>query len=290
MSLASVEPAPIRVRGRTFVWGSRTFLMGIINVTPDSFSDGGEAASPEDAANRAFSFEKDGADIIDVGGESTRPFSEPVPESDEMARVIPAIRMIRQGSNIPISIDTQKSGVADAALAAGADIINDVSAMRFDPGMVEVAVRRGAPVVIMHMLGTPQDMQISPSYGDVVSEVAGFLAERARWAEAQGIPRDHIILDPGIGFGKRFEDNLVLIDHIGMIRELGYPVLVGPSRKAFLGVLTGIENPGERDIPTVGAVCAAAIRGADLVRVHDVSTVRPALLVADAVSRGLRHG
>ncbi|MEF3168483.1 MAG: dihydropteroate synthase [Deltaproteobacteria bacterium] len=290
MSLASVEPTPIRVRGRSFVWGSRTFLMGIINVTPDSFSDGGEVASPEDAAKRAFLLEKEGADIIDIGGESTRPFSEPVPESEEIARVIPAIRMIRQGSNIPISIDTQKSGVADAALAAGADIINDVSAMRFDPGMVEVAARRGAPVIIMHMLGTPQDMQISPSYGDVVSEVAGFLAERARWAEAQGIPKDHIILDPGIGFGKRLEDNLVLIDHIGMIRELGYPVLVGPSRKAFLGVLTGIKNPRERDIPTVGAACAAAIRGADLVRVHDVSTVRPALLVADAVSRGPRHG
>jgi len=290
MRLESVEPAPIRVRGRAFVWGSRTFLMGIINVTPDSFSDGGEAVSPEDAAKRAFSFEKEGADIIDIGGESTRPFSEPVPESVEMARVIPAIRMIRKRSDIPISIDTQKSGVADAALAAGADIINDVSALRADPGMAEVAVRRGAIVVIMHMQGTPQDMQIAPSYGDVVSEVAGFLAERARWVEAQGIPGDHVILDPGIGFGKRFEDNLVLIDHIGMIRGIGYPVLVGPSRKAFLGVLTGIKNPRERDVPTVGAACAAAIRGADLVRVHDVSTVRPALQVVDAVSRGLRHG
>lgn len=287
---SSGKPASVRLRGRTFVWGSRTFLMGIVNVTPDSFSDGGEAASPEDATERALSLEKDGADIIDIGGESTRPFSDPVPESEEMARVIPAIRMIRQKTDIPISIDTQKAAVADAAIAAGADIINDVSALRADPDMVEVAVRRGVPVVLMHMRGTPRDMQIAPNYVDVVGEVRDFLEERARWAEARGIPLGRVILDPGIGFGKRLEDNLALIDHIDSIRRLGCPVLVGPSRKAFLGALTGIETPAKRDIPTIGAACAAAMRGADVVRVHDVGIVRPALRVVDAVSRGILHG
>lgn len=259
--------------------------MGVINVTPDSFSDGGKFDDPELAANQARRLVEQGADILDIGGESTRPFSEPVSVDEELNRVIPAIRSIREVTDTPISIDTTKAHVAARALEAGADIINDVSGLRFDPEMADVAVSNGGPVVIMHMRGSPRDMQVSPHYDDVVEEVRSFLAERLEWAVGRGIPEKHLIIDPGIGFGKTFEDNLKLIKHLDKIASLGVPVLLGASRKAFLGAITGLENPEERDVATLGAVAYGVIKGAHIVRVHNVGLTMDVLKVVDAIDR-----
>lgn len=273
----------LAIRGRTFHWGTRTYIMGVINVTPDSFSDGGKFLSPESAGQQAASLIASGADILDIGGESTRPFSEPVAVEEELRRVIPVIRQARKLSECPISIDTVKADVAEAALQEGADLINDVSALRFDPAMAGVAVSYKAPVILMHMKGSPRDMQVNPSYMDVVSEVRSFLKERMAWADSRGIPNGQILIDPGIGFGKTFQDNLVLLNRLTEFVDLGVPVMVGPSRKAFLGAITGIEDARGRDLATLGAVAAAAMRGADLVRVHNVALAREALQVVDAI-------
>ncbi len=272
----------ITIRGRSFEWERRTYIMGVINVTPDSFSDGGRFLHAQAAAEQASSLVRQGADILDIGGESTRPFSQPVPAEEELRRVIPAIEAIRQVTQAPISIDTTKALVAEEALKAGADIINDISALRFDPRMVEVAREFEAPVVLMHMKGTPRDMQINPSYADVLKEVSSFLKERVEWATEKGVQADRIIIDPGIGFGKRPEDNLILINRLDRL-EPDLPVLVGPSRKAFIGHITGIEAPDERDTATLGAVAAAAMRGASIVRVHNVAPVKQVLKVIDAI-------
>ncbi len=252
-------------------------------MTPDSFSDGGKFLSPESAGQQAASLIASGADILDIGGESTRPFSEPVAVEEELRRVIPVIRQARKLSECPISIDTVKADVAEAALQEGADLINDVSALRFDPAMAGVAVSYKAPVILMHMKGSPRDMQVNPSYMDVVSEVRSFLKERMAWADSRGIPNGQILIDPGIGFGKTFQDNLVLLNRLTEFVDLGVPVMVGPSRKAFLGAITGIEDARGRDLATLGAVAAAAMRGADLVRVHNVALAREALQVVDAI-------
>ncbi len=257
--------------------------MGIVNVTPDSFSDGGRFLAPEAAVEQARQLAEHGAAILDIGGESTRPFSEPVSMEEELHRVIPVIRAIRKETEIPISIDTTKAEVARQALAAGADIINDISAFRFDPLMVEVAREHNAPVILMHMKGTPGDMQINPQYSDVVKEVASFLRERVRWAMDRGIKRNRIIVDPGIGFGKGLQDNLALINHVNELRVDDLPVLIGPSRKAFIGTITGIKTPEERDHATLGAVAAAILRGAQIVRVHNVALTAQVVKVIDAI-------
>jgi dihydropteroate synthase len=275
----------LAIKEHTFHWGSRTYIMGVINVTPDSFSDGGKFSSPKEAKQQATSLIAAGADILDIGGESTRPFSEPVTLEEELRRVIPVIREIREISNCPISIDTVKAEVAEAALNEGANIINDISALRFDPKMADVASAFEAPVVLMHMKGSPRDMQVDPYYEDVVVEVKRFLEKRMAWTNSKGIPKEKMLIDPGIGFGKSFHDNLVLINRLWEFTDLGVPVMVGASRKAFLGTITGINEAGERDVATLGAIAASAMRGADLVRVHNVALTRQVLQVVDAICR-----
>ncbi|NDY42841.1 dihydropteroate synthase [Dissulfurirhabdus thermomarina] len=276
-------PAPLVLRRSTFHWGSRTYIMGVLNVTPDSFSDGGRFLDPEAAVEQALALEAAGADIVDVGGESTRPYADPVTEEEELRRTVPVIEAIRRRSDVPVSIDTTKAAVAEAALAAGADMINDVSALRADPRMAETAARHGAPVVLMHMRGTPGTMQDDTHYDDLVGEVHDFLAERVAWAEARGIPRGKILVDPGIGFGKSYQGNLVLLNRLDALLDIGVPVLVGPSRKAFLGAVTGRAAPAERDAATLGAVAAAALRGCHVVRVHDPAPTVDVLKAVDAI-------
>ena len=255
--------------------------MGILNVTPDSFSDGGKFFHREAALRQAERLIESGADILDIGGESTRPFAQPVPEEEELRRVIPVIEAVRERfPEIPISIDTYKARVAEEALSAGADILNDVSALRFDARMKEVVRRFRPPVILMHMKGTPQTMQLDPRYRDLLGGIRGFLRERAETVRALGLSPEKIILDPGIGFGKRFEHNLTLLREVSFFRELGYPLLYGPSRKAFLGEILGKEAR-ERDIGTVAVAVYLALAGVDILRVHNVAWCREALKVIE---------
>jgi dihydropteroate synthase len=256
--------------------------MGVVNVTPDSFYDGGRFFDPEAAVERGLELVDQGADILDVGGESSRPGSDPVPADEELRRVLPVLRGIRRRSGVFLSIDTTKRAVAEAALDAGADIINDISALRFDPSLLGLAASSGAAVVLMHMLGTPKTMQTAPAYADVLAEVGAFLAERTAAAEAAGVDTERIILDPGIGFGKRLEDNLALFNGLSSLAAAGRPVLVGPSRKSFLGALLDLPA-GERLEGTLAASVLSVVRGAHILRVHDVLAVRRAVRTAEAV-------
>ncbi len=275
----------IRCRSKELTWNSQTLIMGVLNVTPDSFSDGGRYLSPEDAMRQAAQLIKDGAHIVDVGGESTRPFSEPVPIDEELKRVIPAIQAIRSFSNCPISIDTTKAKVAERAIEAGADIVNDISGLRMDDLMADLVREKDVPVVIMHMQGTPRDMQKDPYYNDVIREIDDFFLERISFCLKAGISKENIILDPGIGFGKRFQDNLDIINGLAHFTRHGMALLLGPSRKAFLGTITGKETAERRDSATVGAAVACALNGASILRVHNVSAVADALKVVDALKQ-----
>jgi len=259
--------------------------MGVLNVTPDSFSDGGRFLHPERAVEQGLRMAEEGADILDVGGESTRPYARHVSEQEELDRVIPVIQILRQELRIPISIDTVKAGVAQEALEQGAAMINDVSAFRLDPAMGRVAARAGVPVVLMHMKGTPRDMQDRPDYKDLISEIVDFLRDAMQRAVGAGVAADDIILDPGIGFGKTFDHNLQILRDLRRFSSLGRPILVGPSRKAFLGHLLNKEA-AERDAGTMGAVAAAALNGAHIVRVHNVGMAVETLKVIDAIKRG----
>lgn len=262
----------------------RAILMGVVNVTPDSFSDGGRFMGAEAALEQARKLAAEGAGIIDVGGESTRPGSLPVSLEEELARAVPAVRAIcRALPEAAVSIDTTKAEVARRAIEAGASIINDVSALRADPAMAAVAAETGARVVLMHMQGRPADMQRAPRYRDVVGEIYDFLAKRLEFATSCGIARERLIVDPGLGFGKTPEHNLEIVRRIGRFRELGCPVLVGPSRKSFLGALTG-AGPGERDCVSAACVALLVAGGADIVRVHNVRLARQAALLAEAVA------
>jgi len=255
-------------RGRAVVCGPRTLIMGILNVTPDSFSDGGEFVDPEKAVARGLEIVAEGADIIDVGGESTRPGAAPVPPEEEVERTVPVVKKLRAQTDALISIDTQKAEVARVAVAAGADIINDVSALA-DPDMAAVAAETGAGLVLMHMQGTPETMQNDPRYDDVVSNVRNFLEERMAFAAEQGVLPKQIALDPGIGFGKTDEHNLALLRGIPELTALGRPVLIGASRKSFIGRL--LERiPEERLAGSLAAAVFAKLRGVQLLRVHDV--------------------
>ena len=254
--------------------------MGIVNVTPDSFSDGGLYLDPGKAVEHGLELLEAGAQVLDVGGESTRPGAAEVPADEEMARVVPVIE--RLAGRAPVSIDTTKASVAEAAIAAGATIVNDVSALRADPEMAGVCADRGVSVVLMHMIGTPRTMQDDPRYDDVVEEVAGFLGERALFAESEGIDAGSIWVDPGIGFGKTVEHNLALIAATGRFAELGYPVLVGPSRKAFIGRIDG-SGVEDRLGGTIAACLAARAGGAAMVRVHDVGAVSQAIRIAESI-------
>ncbi|MBI3994494.1 MAG: dihydropteroate synthase [Nitrospirae bacterium] len=261
--------------------------MGILNVTPDSFSDGGLFLKTDDAIRRAEALVEEGADLIDVGGESSRPGADPVPAEEEIRRVVPVIEHLSKRLSVPISIDTSKAGVALRAIAAGARIINDISALRFDPEMAPLAAETGAPVVLMHMQGTPKEMQARPVYTDVVREITAFFKSRIRFAERSGIARDRILLDPGIGFGKTTEHNLEILARLSEFRSLGRPVLIGPSRKSFIGRVLDLPA-AERLEGTAAAVAAGILHGASIVRVHDVRAMVRVARMVEAIER-FRH-
>lgn len=261
----------------------KTIVMGILNVTPDSFYDGGKHDIMDSAIKHAKKLVIEGADVIDVGGESTRPGSEPVTVKEELKRVVPVIEALAEETSVPTSIDSYKPQVVEKAVEAGASMINDVFGLRSD-GMAELAASSGLPVVIMHMQGTPKSMQDKPVYGDVVLEVRKFLEERAAYAIQKGVSREQVILDPGIGFGKTLEHNLELLRRLDEIRELGYPVLVGASRKSMIGDILG-SPPQERLEGSLAVAVLAVSLGADIIRVHDVAETVRALRVADALLR-----
>lgn len=263
--------------------GRRTAVMGVLNVTPDSFSDGGRYVDLPAAMARARDMATEGAHVVDVGGESTRPGSAPVEAQEEAARVVPVIQALRAEWSGLISIDTRKAAVARAAIEAGADIVNDVSALTHDPNMAAVVRASGVGVVLMHMRGTPQTMQNEPVYAEVVRDVAAFLSGRVSWLEAQGVDRRRLAVDPGIGFGKTVEHNLDLLAGLPSLAALGLPVVVGVSRKSFLGALTG-RAVGERLPASLAAGVVAALRGAQILRVHDVKETCDALAVADMLA------
>ncbi len=268
-------------------WGlslpaGKVAIMGILNVTPDSFSDGGRFFHEEDAVRQGLALAREGADLIDVGGESTRPGSDEVPADEEVARIVPVIEALAPVLSIPVSIDTRKTAVAEAALQAGATIINDVTGLRHDADLARVAADHGAGLVLNHIRGTPKEMQKNPHYADTVSEVFTDLARSVEIALAAGVPEEKIAVDPGIGFGKRLEDNLLLLRRLSELRSLGFPLLVGPSRKAFLGGI--LDLPVDKRLEgTIGASVLAVRNGADMLRVHDVEAVARAIRVAEAI-------
>lgn len=264
--------------------GRMPALMGILNCTPDSFSDGGLHAVAADAVAAGLAMIADGATILDVGGESTRPGASPVAASDEKDRVLPVIEALRAAApGVIISCDTTKVAVAEAALDAGADLLNDVSGMTWEPEMADLAAERGCAVVLMHLRGRPGTMMSHTAYDDVVAEVSDRLAERVAFVQSRGVRADRIVIDPGIGFAKELADNLRLIRYARHLLDGDYPVLIGPSRKRFVGQLTGVERPSDRLSGTLGAVVAAAFEGAHILRVHDVRAARDALVVATAI-------
>ena len=276
-----------KIRDRVLSTDDHTLVMGIVNTTPDSFSDGGRHDSRDAAVAHGLALWHEGADIVDVGGESTRPGAEPVAVEDEIGRVVPVVaELVERG--VVVSVDTMKASVAEAAIAAGAQIINDVTGLR-DPEMASLCANTGVGVVLMHMQGDPQTMQDDPTYDDVVADVAAFLADRVEAAMAAGVDRETICIDPGIGFGKTFEHNLALLGSVGRFTDLGCPVLIGTSRKGFLGTIlrsAGIDTqPRQRDAATAATVALAVAAGASVVRVHNVSHGLQAVRTADALVR-----
>jgi len=273
------------------ILGKRTCIMGIVNVTPDSFSDGGKFFTLDAAVAQGQKLFEEGADILDIGGESTRPFSDEVSDEEEIRRVIPVIENLAARISIPISIDTTKAGVARRAIQAGASIINDVSALRLDHGIADVAAEYDVPVVLMHMLGTPKTMQTDPVYDDLIKEIKEFLKNAMDYAESKGISKSKIIIDPGIGFGKTVEHNLLLIKHLHEFKTLDVPILIGPSRKAFIRNILKDKtvkniNPDLAVVETgtQASVAAAVLSGAHMVRVHNVANTRTTLKIIDAVN------
>ena len=261
---------------------SRTHIMGILNVTPDSFSDGGEYFDTNRAVERGIQMAEEGADIIDIGAESTRPGAEPISTDAELKRLLPVLEQLLKTIDVPISVDTYKSEVAESALRAGAHIINDISGLRFDPAMKDVVARFDAPIIIMHIKGEPKNMQIDPYYEDVMIEISDYLAESIRLASLAGIKKENIVVDPGIGFGKRLEDNYEIIRRLSELKRLGCPILLGPSRKSFLGKILNLP-PAERLEGTMAAVAIGIQNGADIVRVHDVKAVSRVCQIADLI-------
>ncbi len=272
-----------RLRRRDIDLSQRGMIMGVLNVTPDSFSDGGQFFDVRAAVDHALALEADGAQIIDVGGESTRPGAEPVGEIEEMRRVVPVVESLRVHSQVLISVDTSKAAVAEAALKAGADIINDVTALQGDEGMAEVAIRHQAGVILMHMLGTPRTMQQKPAYEDVVREVGDFLRQRLAAVVGSGLAVENIALDPGIGFGKRPEDNRALLARLPELASLGRPLVVGVSRKSFLSWLGGAREMEERFWPGVALTSFCRERDARIFRVHEPKPHHEALRMTEAI-------
>jgi len=268
------------------VLGEKTRVMGVLNVTPDSFSDGGNFLTPDSAVERALQMEAEGADIIDIGGESTRPGADPVSAKEEIARTVSVIGKLREYSDIPISIDTMKAQVAAEAVGAGADIINDVSAFEGDDKMIEVAAASGAGVVLMHMKGSPKTMQNNPGYSNVVAEVRDYLSTRAGFAMKNGIDRSSVVIDPGIGFGKTVEHNLQLLRNLTQLTETAFPVLIGASRKSLIGHLLDRSDPNHRLAGSLGIAAWALLAGTHILRVHDVIDTCDVSRILDTLSRG----
>jgi len=270
---------------RRLAVGPEPAVMGILNVTPDSFSDGGQWLESGTAVAHAERLVEEGADIIDVGGESTRPGSDPVEEQEELDRVLPVVETLASRIDVPISIDTRHARVAREALAAGACLVNDVTGLQGDPDVARAVAETGAGIVIMHMLGEPRSMQDHPHYDHLMADICRYLRRGMQIAADAGVPEDGIIIDPGIGFGKTLQHNLEILARLGQFRTLGVPVLVGPSRKRFIGELAGVETPSERVFGTAAACSLAVAAGALILRVHDVREVRQALAVATAIAR-----
>ncbi|MEH2438314.1 MAG: dihydropteroate synthase [Nostoc sp.] len=278
------------IRGRCFEWGQRTYLMGILNVTPDSFSDGGEFNTTSAALVQAQALVAAGADIIDVGGQSTRPGAKQITLAQELDRVLSVLQVLRPEISIPISVDTTRAAVAKASVEAGADIINDISGGTFDSEMLLTVAELGVPIILMHIRGTPQTMQQHTDYQDLLGEIYSFLGRQIGVATAAGIDRDKIIIDPGIGFAKNYEQNLEIFRCLRSLLPLNCPILVGASRKSFIGRILNQPDPKARVWGTAAACCAAILNGADILRVHDVQEMRDVSLVADALLRQAVQG
>jgi dihydropteroate synthase len=275
----------LAVGGRDLDLGNRTHIMGVLNVTPDSFSDGGQFADADRALAHGREMAAAGADIIDIGGESTRPGAEPLSQDEELRRIIPVIERLSADCPIPLSVDTYKSSVAVRALKAGASIVNDISGLRFSPDMGRVVADHGAAVVLMHIKGTPRDMQVDPAYDDVVAAILQYLEGSIGIALRAGIRADRILIDPGIGFGKTAEHNLTILDRLDEFRVLGCPIVLGTSRKRFIGSVLGIDEPMGRVMGTAATVALGIARGAKVVRVHDVAEMVQVARMTDAIVR-----
>lgn len=275
----------LAIKGFRFAFGLRTYVMGVLNVTPDSFSDGGKYCDLQKAVRHAAEMANEGADIIDVGGESTRPGACDIGEDEEMRRVVEVVKTISKKVGLPVSIDTRKAPVAEAAIKAGACIINDVSGMKHDPRMAKVAARHGAAVILMHMKGSPRDMQADPQYHDVIADIIKSLKESVGLARRAGVKEEKIIVDPGIGFGKTLEHNLEILNRLGELKKLGRPICIGTSRKSFIGKVLNIEDPRDRLTGTIASSAIAVMNGANILRVHDVSQARSAARMADSILR-----
>jgi len=282
ISRGFAQPHVIAVGRKRIDLAARTYVMGVLNVTPDSFYDGGRYADPDVAAEQALEMERSGADFIDIGAESTRPGARPVLPKKQMARLLPVLRRLKRKVRVPVSVDTTSAEVAKAALGEGAQMVNDISGLAFDRGMGKVIARAGVPCVVMHIKGKPRTMQRHPEYKNLMQEVADGLEAAVSRATDAGAKREQVIVDPGIGFGKRAEHNLEILRRLGELRTLGSPILVGPSRKSFIGAVTGLE-PEQRLEGTMAACVLAARHGANVVRVHDVKETVRALRLADAV-------
>lgn len=273
------------IRERCFTWGQRTYLMGILNVTPDSFSDGGLFNTTSAALAQAQAMVDAGADIIDIGGQSTRPGAEQITLTEELDRVLSVLQVIRPKITIPISVDTTRAEVAQAAVEAGADIVNDISGGTYDPEMLPTVAKLDVPIMLMHIRGTPQTMQQHTDYQDLMGEIYSFLSQQIKAAITAGIQQENIIIDPGIGFAKNYDQNLEIIRSLPTFKTLKCPILVGASRKSFIGKILNQPEPKARVWGTAAACCAAIFNGADILRVHDVAEMRDVSLVADAIYR-----
>jgi dihydropteroate synthase len=290
MTVTHPTPYPWTLRDRTFRWGERTYVMGVLNTTPDSFSDGGQFNSVSTALTQAQALVQGGVDILDIGGQSTRPGATTVTVEEELQRVVPVIEAIRRSdddrlSATVISVDTTRAVVARAAVRAGADIVNDISGGTFDDAMVATVADLGVPIILMHLRGTPDTMQQHTDYGDLIAEIYHVLEQHIERAIAAGVSRDHIAIDPGIGFAKTYPQNLDILRHIPDFRPLGCPILIGPSRKSFLGWILNQPDPQQRVWGTAAACCGAIAGGADLLRVHDGREMVEVAKVADAIWR-----
>lgn len=282
----SKESYELKTPRRVIGLAKRTLVMGVINATPDSFSDGGTITCEEEGLRQAMKLVDEGADILDVGGESSRPGAEPVPLREELRRVVPLIRRIARETDVPLSIDTTKAEVARQAIDAGAEILNDITALRGDGRMARVAASAGVPVILMHMRGSPSTMQKGElAYASLIGEIRDFLEDRIAKASSSGIAADNLIIDPGIGFGKSVDDNLRLLRQLGEFKALGRPICVGVSRKHFTGKITGVARPADRIEGTAAAVTAAILNGASIIRVHDVGAMKRVAAMADAIRR-----